>query len=617
MTFAVEGLIFTCGIALTGLCCITLLMIYKCKPEFCKPKQKSSPVAVDADGYNNGTKRTQTIGTQKSENNSNKAGWFDDFNHRMKCVGILACLCCVIMMILAGFSFAWYKTPQSSKYAKWTLALSSNVDIGNDEFNEMFWLTIASDNQENKRYNDYGIFLYICPFCKPPYRRIFYKRLTFAPKINLLDMIKSNWTSDAEHNWLGIDYNLYGSFKDLKNDENPWQLCLANVNNQEIGFPGFCIKDGDSFKEDQTIIYDNESNELKSKSIKIWVLNRDTLPGIYADDKFTIDFTSLSPTKLPTAVTDTPTTEPTISPTLSPTVNPSVMPTLNPTLLPSIAPTDHPSIPPTISPTDMPSVTPTISPSNDPTINPTLSPSIATVVPTRSPSISTINPTGKPSQAPTFTKNPTMIPTLSSQSPSIPPTRTPTESPSLTPTLSPSLIPTKTPSKAPTQAPSPAPTLEPTGIPTQTPTLPTPEPTRRPSISPTIYEQFFPGWGAFRRGWNYVKNEKSGSLVLAQKRENYNGFDDTADDCSFSELSFKSSIDGFDSYTKSETQAVEASYGKDKFKVGGAASRTRSEMASSSTSKQHYYYIMNLRCTRADVSLPTFDKVYTYVFIDI
>ena len=495
---------------------------------------------------------------------------------------IIVFVCCVIgFFICIGFASVYHKPLQSNKYSEWKLALSSTVDIGNDEFNEMFWLTYPSESKEYKRYSDYGIFLYICPYCKQPYRRIFYKRLTFAPKMNLLDIIKSTWTSNDEHNRIGIDYNLYSTFKDLKNNKHSWKSCLDNVNNLEFGFPGFCIKDSDSFKEGQTIIYDNESNKLKSKGIKIWVLNRDRLPVINANDKFTSDFTSLSPTKLPTATTNIPTSDPTTSPTLLPTLNPSVIPTLYPT--------------------DMPSVTPTVSPSNDPTINPTLSPSKATVVPSGSPTVPTINPTGKPSLAPTFTINPTMAPTLPSQSPSIHPTRTPTLLPSLAP---------KTPSKSPTESPSPAPTSKPTPLPSQTPTLPTPEPTRRPSVSPTIYEQFFPGWGAFRRGWNYVKNEKSGSLILAQNKENYNGFDDTSDDCSFGDLSFKSSIDGFDKYEKTETQTIEASYGNDKLEVAGKASRTRNEMASSSTSKQYYYYIMNLRCTRADVSLPTFDKVY-------
>ena len=213
----------------------------------------------------------------------------DDSNYK-ECRVLSVIVCCFFIgfFICFGFALVYYKPLQSNKYSEWELALSSKKDIEHDKFNEMFWLTYQSDYKEYKRYNDYGIFLYICPYCKPQFRRIYYKRLTFAPEINLFHTIKSNWTAQYNNNKIGVDYNLYSSFKDLIKNKNPWKSCLDNVNNLEFGFPGLCVKDGDitSFKPNQAIIYDNDGKKLNRKSIKVWVLKRNTLPVVFLDDKY-------------------------------------------------------------------------------------------------------------------------------------------------------------------------------------------------------------------------------------------------------------------------------------------------------------------------------------------
>ena len=403
---------------------------------------------------------------QTSDNDSGGSSVKDALRYSKTSAVVLVCVVIDIFICLA-FAMGYYKPLQSNKYSEWELVLSSKIVIENDKFNKMFWLTVPSDNEEIKRYNDYGIFLYICPYCKPQYRRIYYKRLTFEPKINLLDIIKSNWTTHTEYNDIGTDYNLYTSFEDLKKNQNPWASCLNNVNNVSIGFPGLCVKDGNikSFKSNQAIIYDNENQKLNKKSVKVWVLNRKAFPSMKVNDQYNPDYVTKSPTMTP------------------------------------------------------------VESSKYPSKTPTMEPTTETIIPG-------------------------------------------------SPTASPIIVPT---------------------------------------ASPVVNEEFFPGWSAFRRGWDYIKNEKAGSLVLAQNRENYNGFDDTSDDCSYGELSFKSSIDGFDSYAKTETETIEASYGKDKLKVAGKTSRTRNDMKLISRSKQYYYYIMNVQCIRADVSLPTFDKVNIYI----
>jgi len=189
-----------------------------------------------------------------------------------------------------------------------------------------------------------------------------------------------------------------------------------------------------------------------------------------------LDFTTSSPTTLPTP---SPTTHPTETPSADPSKQPSSSPTSQPSMAPTALPSVGPSKQPSTSPTSMPSSSPTYEPSLSPTSSPTPNP---TKQPSKSPSQQpTSSPTCEPSTSPTSlpTTNPTKQP---SKSPSQQPTPSPTDSPSISPTSDPTSNPTTVPTPAPTDEPSKSPTELPSKSPSK---QPTPSPTQSPSTSPT------------------------------------------------------------------------------------------------------------------------------------
>ena len=101
-------------------------------------------------------------------------------------------------------------------------------------------------------------------------------------------------------------------------------------------------------------------------------------------------------------------------------------------------------------------------------------------------------PTPKPTYNPTFTRNPSQIPTTNTLIPTKIPTIS-TNMPTNIPSLYPTNIPTIFPTKGPTNIPTISPTLEPTNVPTLLPTtFPTLHPTNMPSTIPTTIPTIIP-----------------------------------------------------------------------------------------------------------------------------
>jgi len=148
----------------------------------------------------------------------------------------------------------------------------------------------------------------------------------------------------------------------------------------------------------------------------------------------------ITPTPLPTMMTNISTFNYSVYPTPLPTHVPSAYPSVLPTTVPSQLPTVAPSISPTVTPTNVPT---SMSPSQAPSYFPSTSPSML--------------PTTVPSQAPSYfpSTSPSMLPTtVPSQAPSYFPSTSPSVSPSVSPSSTPSSSPITTSSMSPTNEPS-------------------------------------------------------------------------------------------------------------------------------------------------------------------
>jgi len=76
-----------------------------------------------------------------------------------------------------------------------------------------------------------------CADCQGTHQHIFYKRITDIPEgLQFLDNFLDNWF-DTD-NVLGVDFNLFSSYEDAANDQNPWIFC--NYNDPQVGFPRDC-----------------------------------------------------------------------------------------------------------------------------------------------------------------------------------------------------------------------------------------------------------------------------------------------------------------------------------------------------------------------------------------
>jgi len=93
------------------------------------------------------------------------------------------------------------------------------------------FLRAGVENSANKILYRY------CKDCAGTHQHIFYKRLTAIPaELQFLDLFMDNWFDT--HNVLGVDFNLFSTYEDAENDENPWLFC--NYNDPTVGFPRDC-----------------------------------------------------------------------------------------------------------------------------------------------------------------------------------------------------------------------------------------------------------------------------------------------------------------------------------------------------------------------------------------
>jgi len=97
------------------------------------------------------------------------------------------------------------------------------------------FLRAGVENSANKVLYRY------CEDCTGTHQHIFYKRLTAIPsELQFLDLFMDNWFDT--HNVLGEDFNLFSTYEDAENDENPWTFC--NYNDATVGFPRDCGPQG-------------------------------------------------------------------------------------------------------------------------------------------------------------------------------------------------------------------------------------------------------------------------------------------------------------------------------------------------------------------------------------
>jgi len=82
----------------------------------------------------------------------------------------------------------------------------------------------------------------ICKGCSiDSHKDIIYKRLEPKGEIDYKELFLKNWFSDPAgdgKNIRGTDFNLFSSFEDAQNNENPWEFC--NYNDGGVGFPRDC-----------------------------------------------------------------------------------------------------------------------------------------------------------------------------------------------------------------------------------------------------------------------------------------------------------------------------------------------------------------------------------------
>merc|ERR1712157_562220 len=77
-----------------------------------------------------------------------------------------------------------------------------------------------------------------CTDCVDTHVNIFYKRLTPIPEdFDIMDLFLENWF-EKEGNVFNVDFKLYTTLQDAKDDVDPWVYC--NYNDDGVGFPRDC-----------------------------------------------------------------------------------------------------------------------------------------------------------------------------------------------------------------------------------------------------------------------------------------------------------------------------------------------------------------------------------------
>jgi len=123
-------------------------------------------------------------------------------------------------------AYGWTTGLESGTYCPNPADNSTCTDLGATEFNTLFW---ASRHHIVKR---------LCANCSADYQEIYYRRLSQVDSFAVYDYLKDNWNSS--NNALGLDFNIYSTYDDAKNEANPWTYC--NYDDAGVGFPRDCGK---------------------------------------------------------------------------------------------------------------------------------------------------------------------------------------------------------------------------------------------------------------------------------------------------------------------------------------------------------------------------------------
>jgi len=114
--------------------------------------------------------------------------------------------------------------------AGWTMLYGRGSMISATSFPEL-WQTIDAGSYIRR----------ICKSCsRSSHKDIIYKRLTSKGEIDFKDLFLGNWFSEPAggKNIRSVDFNLFSSFGNAKNNKDQWQFCDYNVDG--IGFPRNC-----------------------------------------------------------------------------------------------------------------------------------------------------------------------------------------------------------------------------------------------------------------------------------------------------------------------------------------------------------------------------------------
>jgi len=120
---------------------------------------------------------------------------------------------------------------EAPQYEGWTMLYGRGSMISANTQPEL-WQKIVSGSYIRR----------VCKSCsRSSHKDIIYKRLTSKGEIDFRDLFLSNWYSDpagAGKNIRNMDFNLFSTFENAQNNENPWTFC--NYNDGGIGFPRDC-----------------------------------------------------------------------------------------------------------------------------------------------------------------------------------------------------------------------------------------------------------------------------------------------------------------------------------------------------------------------------------------
>jgi len=106
-----------------------------------------------------------------------------------------------------------------------------------------------------------------CADCAASHKNIYYLRVTDVPsELSAYDVFLENWF-DRYNNKLNVDFRLYSSLPDLRNDRNRWNAC--NFNDAGVGFPRDCGPTGQIGHQWNSILRDG--GQANVKYTVIWV----------------------------------------------------------------------------------------------------------------------------------------------------------------------------------------------------------------------------------------------------------------------------------------------------------------------------------------------------------